>query len=308
MKRTLLLVIVTLLLVSVVLYLAAPELLVGLATDLARKTAGFSEDSVVVGDHTVVYLEAGKGETILLVHGFAVDKDIWNRFAKYLTPSFHVVAVDLPGFGESTKIEDAAYTIAAQVERLDNIAKALSLESFHVAGNSMGGNIAGKYAARFPDKVLTLGLINTAGVLQCPEKSEMATLMERGENPLLVETPEDFDAMLAFTFVKIPWLPGIVKKMMAEEWAKNRSRNEKVMGQLLAEASSLEPDLSKIGARTLILWGDTDRLLDVSCAQVLERGLRSSTTVIMKDCGHAPMMERPEEAAQHYLAFLRPGS
>lgn len=80
------------------------------------------------------------------------------------------------------------------------------------------------------------------------------------------------------------------------------------MGQLFAEASNLEPDLSKIRARTLILWGDTDRVLDVSCAQVLEKGLPSSTTVIMKDCGHAPLMERPEETARHYLDFLQAGS
>jgi pimeloyl-ACP methyl ester carboxylesterase len=261
-----------------------------------------------VGDHTVVYLEGGEGETILLVHGFGANKDNWNRLAKYLTPSFHVVAVDLPGFGESTKIQDASYTIDAQAERLDNTAKALSLKSFHVAGNSMGGNIAGRYAVRFPDKVLTLGLFNTAGVPHCPEKSEMAQLMERGENPLLIETPEDFDAMIEFTFVKPPWFPGIVKKMMAHEWTQSRAFKEKVFLEIMAEESSLVPDLPKIWTRTLILWGDRDRLLDVSCTEVLAKGLPSSTTVIMKDCGHVPMMERPEETAQHYLDFLQAGS
>jgi len=68
------------------------------------------------------------------------------------------------------------------------------------------------------------------------------------------------------------------------------------------------PDLPKIWTRTLILWGDTDRLLDVSCTEVLEKGLPSSTTVIMKDCGHVPMMERPEETARHYIGFLQAGS
>jgi len=308
MKKTLLIVIVVVLLVPVVLYLAAPKLLVDLATDLARKSAGLSRASVVANDQTVFYLEGGEGETVLLLHGFSVDKDTWNRFAKYLTPSYHVVAVDLPGFGESTRIQDGSYTIAAQVERLDKMAKALSLESFHLVGNSMGGNIAGKYAVRFPDKVLTLGLINTAGILHCPEKSEIAALLKKGENPLLIETEEDFEAMLEFSFVNLPWFPGIIKKMMAEEWARNRTFNEMVTEQLFAEASDLEPDLPKIWARTLILWGDSDRLLDVSCAQVLAKGLPSSTTVIMKDCGHAPLMERPKETAQHYLDFLHAGS
>lgn len=243
--------------------------------------------------------------TVLLIHGFGANKDNWNRLAKHLTPSYHVVAVDLPGFGESTKRQDAIYTIDAQVERLDKIAEALSLKAFHVAGNSMGGNISGRYAVCFPDKVLSLGLFNTAGVVHCPEKSEMAKLMEKGENPLLMETPEGFDAMLEFAFVKPPWFPGFVKKALAEEWVKSKAFNEKVFGEIMAEASSLEPDLPKIRTRTLILWGDTDRLLHVSCTEVLEKGLPNSTTVIMKDCGHVPMMERPEETAQHYLKFLQ---
>ncbi len=308
MKKALLLVIVVLLFVPVMLYLADPELMVRLFTDMERKSAGLSRGSVAAGDHTMYYLEGGEGETVLLVHGFSVDKDTWNRFAKHLTPSYHVVAVDLPGFGESTRIQDGSYTIAAQVERLNKFAEARSLESFHIVGNSMGGNIAGKYAVRFADKVLTLGLINTAGVLHCPNKSEIAALLEKGENPLLIETEEDFDAMLEFTFVKLPWFPGVIKKIMAKEWARNRSFNEMVTEQLLAEASDLEPDLPKIRARTLILWGDSDRLLDVSCAQVLEKGLPSSSTVIMKDCGHAPLMERTKETAQHYLDFLQAGS
>ncbi len=307
MKKTLLILIVALLLVPVVLYFAAPELLVGLAIDLERRSAGLSKGSVVVGDHTVVYLEGGRGENVLLIHGFGADKDNWNRFAKYLTPSYHVVAVDLPGFGESTKRQEASYAIEAQVERVGRIAETLSLEAFHVAGNSMGGNISGKYAALFPGKVLSVGLFNSGGIHRCPKESELAGFLERGENPLLVDSEEDFDKMVRFVFVKPPWVPGFVKKSLARQWAQSRSFNEKVMREIHTEGSSIEPDLSAIRARTLILWGDTDRLIDVSCAEVLQKGLSNATTVIMKDCGHVPMMERPEEAARHYMDFLRAG-
>lgn len=308
MKRTILIAVLVLLLVPVVLYVVFPEALVELAVDLERKSSGLSKGSVEIGDHTVHYLEGGKGETILFVHGFGANKDNWNRLAKYLTPSYHVVAVDLPGFGESTKRQDASYTIVAQVERLDKIAEALSLNSFHVAGNSMGGNISGKYAARFPEKVLSLGLFNSGGVPACPRKSELSKLLEEGENPLLVETPEDFDKMIRFAFVKPPWFPGIVKKALAKEWMKSKSFNEKVFREIFREGSALVPDLPKIQTRTLILWGDTDRLIDVSCTEVLEKGLQNSTTVIMKDCGHVPMMERPEETSRHYMKFLQAGS
>jgi pimeloyl-ACP methyl ester carboxylesterase len=219
-----------------------------------------------------------------------------------------VVAIDLPGFGESTKREDSSYSISAQAERLDKIAEALSLNTFHVAGNSMGGNISGKYAVRFPEKVLSLGLFNSGGVVTCPERSELSRLLEQGENPLLVETPEDFETMIKFAFVKPPWFPRPVKKALAREWSESKPFNEKVFSELLTQESSLEPDLPKIRTRTLILWGDTDRLIDVSCTEVLAKGLQNSKTVIMKDCGHVPMMERPEETSRHYIGFLQAGS
>jgi abhydrolase domain-containing protein 6 len=71
------------------------------------------------------------------------------------------------------------------------------------------------------------------------------------------------------------------------------------------ELGALEPDLPKIKAKTLVLWGANDRVTDVSAVQVFKKGIPDCSTVIMKDCGHLPMIERPEEAAGHYLEFLK---
>jgi pimeloyl-ACP methyl ester carboxylesterase len=205
----------------------------------------------------------------------------------------------------SSRPETESYTIRDQAFRLDPIVAALGLDSFHLAGNSMGGAIAGRYAAEFPDKVRTLALVNTGGIASCPKKSELSKQLEEGKNSLLLETPEDFEKMLAFVFVRPPWIPGPVKAHLARQAIERRSFNEKVFRQIHAEGSDLEPELSRIRARTLILWGDQDRLIDVSCTEVLEKGLADSTTAILKDCGHAPMIERPEETARLYLGFLK---
>ena len=309
MKRTVLSGVLTavllLLIVPVIIYFAFPEALVSLANDMERRAAGLSQKSITVGSHDIAYLEGGEGEAILLLHGFSADKGNWTRFSKYLTPEFHVVAIDLPGFGESTKNEAESYTIADQVKRVDSIVKSLGLEKFHLAGNSMGGSISGKYTASFPGKVMSLGLFNSGGVQACPEQSEFLRRLEKGENALLVENPEDFDRVLEFVFVKPPWIPRPIKTYLARQAVSSREFNDKIFREIREENYDMRSELPKIKVETLILWGDTDRLIDVSCTKVLEEGLPNSTTVIMKNCGHIPMIERPEEAAGHYLAFLK---
>jgi abhydrolase domain-containing protein 6 len=86
---------------------------------------------------------------------------------------------------------------------------------------------------------------------------------------------------------------------------KNRPFNHKIEEDIRAVPVELEPNLGRIKARTLILWGDDDRILDMSAVKVFERGIADHKTVIMKQCGHTPMLERPEEAAKHYLEFLK---
>ena len=289
---------------SVIVYFAFPLKMLTFFSNLERGAAGLTEKSIQVGTHTIKYLEGGKGQNILLIHGYSGDKDNWTRFSKYLTPEYHVVAIDLPGFGQSSKIEPETYGISDQVKRVDAFVTAVRLGKFHLAGNSMGGAISGRYASAYPDKVLSVGFFNTGGVT-CPEKSKFHHLLEKEGNILLVDSPEDFDGVMKFVFVKPPWIPRPIKNYLAEQAMVSRDFNEKIMKDLSAEMYDMTEDLPKIMAKTLILWGDTDRVIDVSCVKPLQKGLPNSTIVIMKACGHCPNIERPEEAAGHYSAFIR---
>jgi abhydrolase domain-containing protein 6 len=73
---------------------------------------------------------------------------------------------------------------------------------------------------------------------------------------------------------------------------------------MLMDGLELEGNLSRIPQPTLILWGDTDRVVDVSSVSIFEK-IKNHKKVIMKDCGHVPMIERPEETASLYLDFLK---
>ena len=100
------------------LYLS-PAALLASVQFTERQLAGLTSRQVQVGEFNLHYYEGGPqgAETILMVHGFGADKDNWLRFSRPLTARYHVIALDLPGFGDSSK-PDASYDVGSQVERL----------------------------------------------------------------------------------------------------------------------------------------------------------------------------------------------
>ncbi len=304
MKKLLLGLILLLAAGAVTLYLS-PSALIGSVQLIERSLAGLSSKQVQIDNLQINYYEGGPAdaETIVMIHGFGANRDNWLRFARHFTERYHVIALDLPGFGESSKA-DANYDVGSQTERLQAFLKALNIEKAHLIGNSMGGHIAALYAARHPEQVLTLALLDNAGVTS-PKKSEMFERIERGEpNPLVVRKAEDFDKLMNFVFVSPPPLPDSLKRHFAEQSMANQEHYDRIFVQLRERYIPLEPELPKISAPTLLLWGEQDRVLDVSSIEVMKPLLQKSSVVIMKDCGHAPMIERPEETAAHYQTFI----
>lgn len=282
----------------------SPTALLASVQLVERQLAGLTPRTAEVDGLTIHYYEGGPsdGETLLMIHGFGANRDNWLRFARHFR-DYRVIALDLPGFGESSKPE-IDYDVASQTERLHAFVKTLGLTRLHLIGNSMGGHIAALYAARHPGQVLSVALLDNAGVTS-PRKSEMFTMIERGEaNPLVVLQAEDFDALMRFVFVNPPPLPESLKRHFAEQSMANQELYDRIFSQLRNRYVPLEPELPRIQVPTLLLWGEQDRVLDVSSIEVMKPLLQKPSVVVMKDCGHAPMIERPEETARHYQAFL----
>ena len=303
MKKLVLGLVVLLACIAGTLYLSPTALLASVQL-VERQLAGLTPRTVNVDGLTLHYYEGGPADapTLLMIHGFGANRDNWLRFARHFK-DYRVIALDLPGFGESSK-PDIDYDVASQTERVHAFAKTLGLTRLHLIGNSMGGHIAALYAARHPEQVLSVALLDNAGVTS-PRKSEMFAMIERGEpNPLVVRRAEDFDALMRFVFVNPPPLPESLKRHFAEQSMANQTIYDKIFRQLRERYVPLEPELPKIQVPTLLLWGEQDRVLDVSSIEVMKPLLKQPSVVIMPDCGHAPMIERPEETARHYQAFL----
>ena len=295
------------------MYFLFPETLFTLAVTAGRHSAGLMKKEIQVDDHKVVYLEGGKGQSILLLHGFAANKDNWIRFAKYLTNDYHVVIPDIPGFGESSQMQSENYSVENQLRRINRFTETLKLEKFHLAGNSMGGMLAGMYGAIYPQKVLTLALLAPGGV-GSPNPSEVAILLQKGMNPLLTGNTGDFDRLIKLCFAKPPFIPSPFKKVLAADAVAHRDFNKKIWGDMFgtltketssAKENLLKPYLPQIQAPVLIIWGDTDKILDVGGVSQLEKNLRNYHTVIMINTGHIPMLEKPRDTALHYIGFLK---
>ncbi len=270
----------------------SPALLMRLATTIERGRAGLSE-------HT----DGGAGEVILMVHGFNADKDNWTRMAAGLTGQYRVIALDLPGFGQSSRDPALRYDTTSQADRLKALHDALGLSAVHLVGNSMGGEISGVYAVRYPQDVATLTLVDAAGV-RSPQPSQLNQLVAQGKNPLIASNAAEYSALLDFVFEEKPWVPDVVLAHFAQIAIDNRDFTERIWADLHSHPSGLEAHLSEIAAPTLVLWGDSDRVLDVSMASVFDAGIPDSTVVIMPRTGHGPMLERPEESAAILREFL----
>lgn len=291
-----------------------PEKMLAAAIQAERDQAGLTARTVKVGKYEMHYLEGGPdnphGSPLVLVHGFNADKSNWRVIARHLTPHYRVIIPDLLGFGESSKPLDVPYGYSNQVEYLRAFLQALGVDFVHLAGNSMGGGISGTYAALYPQEVESVWLLAPAGVRDVGRTNEFVAQLETGNNVLIPKTRDEFRQIMDWVFVEPPFAPDKFVDIVADQKIANHQVNTKVFADLAADPIWLQDVADRIQAPTLILWGDQDRLLDVSAAQVLHQLIPDSKLLIYKNVGHAPMMETPARAAKDYLEFrsgLQPG-
>jgi pimeloyl-ACP methyl ester carboxylesterase len=285
-------------------YFAAPAPYFELALRLQRRASGLATKTVEVDGHRIVYLDGGRGAPVLLLHGFGANRDNWTLLARALTPHFRVIAPDLPGFGASSRVPAASYSLDAQLARLEAFTRALALERFHLGGNSMGGYLAGHYAVRHPESVQSLWLLAPAGVASAAP-SELMQALARGENPLLVQSEADFARVIDLCFVDPPWMPAGFRRVLARRSMADAAFHARLFADLFTDPLAFEDSLPGLTVPTLVTWGERDRILDASGARILHALLPGSRLDLMPETGHVPMMERPAATAAAFLAFQR---
>jgi len=283
-----------------------PQKTTAIAFGIERNASGLDHKTIVIGEELWHYLEGGPkdADVLLMIHGFGGDKDNWTRFARSLTNTYRVIAPDLPGFGESRWHPNWDYSLIPQRDRVANLVQALGLEQIHLIGNSMGGHLSALYAYEYPDDVMSLTLIDNAGVVS-PVESDYQLALAQGENPLILHSLDDFDRLIQYAAYEEPFAPWPVKGVLARRALDQAEKNQSIFNAIKSDSTvNLEPLLPRIETPVLIIWGEYDRILDVSSVEKMRPLLPQAEVIIMEDTGHMPMLERPSETAIHYLRFL----
>lgn len=280
-----------------------PRLAARIGLTIERQLARLAWDCASIPGAQMPYLEGGRGETIVLLHGFGADKENFVRLARHLTRHYHVVIPDLPGFGEASRDPDADYSIAAQASNLHAFLYKLGLDQVHLGGNSMGGFIATEFAARYPERVASLWLLSAAGTAAGQNSALDREYTSTGMLPWLVPDLAAFDRLLDATTARPLFLPWSTRRRLALRGTADFALHTRVMRQL-RDSPFLEARYFRIAAPALIVWGGADQIHHGAGADALQAIMPNSQVVRMPGVGHLPMIEAPRRCATDYLAFL----
>lgn len=276
--------------------------------ELKNKYVYPSSSFISIDGINVHYRDMGKGEAILLIHGTGASLHTWEKWIDILSAGYRVISFDLPGFGLTGPDPNHNYQISRYTTILDSLMVKLKVDSFHIAGNSLGGLVAWRYTTQFPQKILTLNLIDAAGLPQSGKKPPF--IFQLAKLPVLS------------TLLQKVTPKSIIKKSMLDVYKNDQLVTEKLIDRyfelslregnrtaFVKRMSQLnEPlnikDLSNIKSPVLIQWGKEDRWIPLSNAYQF-KNLIAGAELKIYDSGHVPMEENPEETAKDYLIFLK---
>ncbi|XID74187.1 alpha/beta fold hydrolase [Alkanindiges sp. WGS2144] len=277
-----------------------------------RNWAGLSTHTLRVGDLEWSYSEGGDKakSTILLIHGLSGSRDNWNRVARYLTPYYHVIIPDLPSHGDTKVPADFDLQVPNMVEALRRFTEAAGFnKDLNVAGHSLGGAVAGLYAAQYFFDVQSLLLVDSAGVY----KNTQSPYLKNPEllRNLIVSKPGDFDKLLQIAMFNPPFIPSTLKQGQEQSMMAQADNTRKVIEQLIKLYGYYTPETFALAAKaieapTLIIWGKQDKIIDVNVVPELKGLIKNAQEpVILPNVGHTPILEAEQLVIQKYLPFLQ---
>ena len=269
----------------------------------ARYTTGASR-FLEVGGARVHYRDEGPTDapTLLALHGMHSSLHTWDTWTERLTDRLRVVRLDLPGFGLTGPNEDGVYDMAYYVDMLAAFMDELDLTSAAVAGNSLGGGIAWRFATAAPDRVERLLLLDSVGRQVVPDGANLLVRPGMSLIPRYLTPRAGFRELLRDAYGDPTKLtPAAVRRYHD---LLRRSGNRAAVITLIREASPGGFDPDNVRAPTLVQWGRLDGWLPLSLGRSLAAEIPHASLRVYEGVGHMPMEEAPDATAPDAAAFL----
>jgi pimeloyl-ACP methyl ester carboxylesterase len=264
---------------------------------------------VKAGKARVSTLTAGHGnETVVLIHGLGSDKTSFFETISALTPEYTVHAIDLPGFGSSSKPLRAPYDAAWFARAVLRFMDAQEIGRAHLVGNSLGGRVSIEVGLQAPDRIRSLSLLSPSMAWR---KRRHFTPLVRLLRPELAAIPHTFgDALVRQQFWSLFARPERIHPSAAdvavEEFLRNyRSVNARVAFHSAARNIYLEEPNGPHGFWTrlrdleppaMFVWGDEDPLVPLAFSRYVREAVPVARQVVLEQCGHVPQVEHPVDA------------
>ena len=246
------------------------------------------------------YAIEGSGPPILLVHGVGGSRGVWAGVIERLKPEFTCISYDLRGHGDSPK-PDRPFELDDLVADLERLRGRVGCERAHVIGHSLGGMVAPAYARRYPDRVMSVGLLSTVAGRSEEERTRTRAVMDamarEGVGPAL-------DILLGrwFTDGFIATHREIVehRKRQVREIDPNIYLN--AFG--IYAGTEMLPWLSEVTAPALVLTGDQDLGCSPRHNKIIAERMPNARLVIIENLQHSILLEAPDRVAQAVSRFL----
>ncbi len=275
-----------------------------------------SENShfVEIDGATVHYQEFGDKTTptLLLIHGYTASTYVWHTVAPlFAEANFHVIAIDLLGFGYSDKPARFEYSIVAQARIVERLMDRLGIGRAILIGSSYGGAVASTVALDYGERVEKLVLVDAVINDEVIKNSvlKFATLSGLGEiiTPFLLDSKTFMRRRMKETLApsnhyliteeRVDSVHRPLNAANAHRSVLSSARNW--------NADRIEEDAYLINHPTLIVWGEDDKIIPLRSGEKLHQEILNSRLVVLKDCGHVPQEERPEQFVEIVTDFCR---
>jgi len=290
--------------------------------ELETKYATGSSQFFELSDSSRIHFrDEGKFEkpVIVLLHGFNGSLFNFERLVPLLADDFRLISIDLPGFGLTGATVSGNYTTEGFMYVITKLIEELRIEKFSIAGNSMGGGVAWRYALENPQKVENLILLASSGV---GTKEDRERFKEREKNQSIAWRLLDSGALKKFLHYYTPkfFATEALKRSVFDQKFANYehamqfhdlvllegSRNAILSMTMGGRRAMYGPEaLSEIVAPTLVIHGEEDNIINVKRSFIFEENINNVKLKIYPGIGHLPMYEDPVRTASDIKEFFR---